>query len=101
MQQKVTISLGVENLLKKGAVQQVCPQKDQFLSNIFIVKKKHGGNRPVIILKELNKYNLSYISKWRVYSRRRLSHKKKRVHMQTRPQGHIFMCTTFSDRERK
>ena len=33
-----------------------CPQKDQFLSNIFIVKKKDGGNRPVINLNKLNQY---------------------------------------------
>ena len=56
MQEKETISLEVENPLKKGAVEQVCPQKDQFLSNIFIVKKNDGGNRPVINLKELNQY---------------------------------------------
>ena len=56
MQEKETMSLEVENLLKKGAVEQVCPRKDQFLSNIFIVKKKDGDNRPVINLKDLNHY---------------------------------------------
>ena len=35
MQEKETISLEVEHLLKKGAVKKVCPQKDKFLSNIF------------------------------------------------------------------
>ena len=40
MQEKETVSFEVENLLKKGAVEQVCPQKDQFLSNVFIMKKK-------------------------------------------------------------
>ena len=56
MQEKETISLEVEHLLKKGAVKKVCPQKDKFLSNIFIVKKKDGGKRPVINLKELKQY---------------------------------------------
>ena len=56
MQEKETISLEVENLLKKGAVEQVRSQKDQFLSNIFIVKKKDGGSRSVISLNELNQY---------------------------------------------
>ena len=56
MQEKTTFSLEVENLLKKGVVEQVCPQKQQFLSNIFIVKKKDRGNIPVINLKELNQY---------------------------------------------
>ena len=58
MQEKETISLEVENLLKKGAAEQVWPQKDQFLSYIFIVKKKDEGNRPVISLKDLNQYIL-------------------------------------------
>ena len=43
-----TISLEMKNLLKKAAEKQICPYEDQFLSNIFIVKKKDGGNRPVI-----------------------------------------------------
>ena len=41
-QEKETIPLEVENLLK-GAVEQVCPEKDQFLSNIFILKNKVGA----------------------------------------------------------
>ena len=76
MQENETISLEVENLLKKGAVEQVCPQKDQFLSNIFIVKKKDGGNRPVINLKELNQYISFLHFNWRVYSCWRLFCKK-------------------------
>ena len=56
MQEKATISFEKENFLKKGAVDQVYSQKDQFRSNIFIVKKKGGGNRPVINLKKLNQY---------------------------------------------
>ena len=52
MQEKETISLEVENLLNKVAVEQVC----LLLSNIIIVKKKDGGNRPVINLKVSNRY---------------------------------------------
>ena len=64
MQEKETISLEVENLLKKGVVEQVCPQKDQFL-------------------------------------RTENSLVKKRVHVQTRPQGRIFICPTFSGRPKE
>ena len=56
VQEKETISLEVENLLKKGAVEQVRPQKDQFLSDVFIVKKKDGDSKSVNNLKELNQY---------------------------------------------
>ena len=39
MQEKETISLEVENLLKKGAVEQFSPQKDQLLvSEQYIIK---------------------------------------------------------------
>ena len=51
MQEKTTIPLEVENL-SKGAVEQVCPNKDQFLRNLVILKKKDGGNRPMINFKE-------------------------------------------------
>ena len=55
MQEKETISLDVESL-EEGCCGTSCPQMDQFLSNIFIVKMKDGGNRPVINLKESNQY---------------------------------------------
>lgn len=48
-----------ENLLKKVAVETVCvesQQEKQFVSNIFLVKKKDGGNRSVINLKKSNEF---------------------------------------------
>ena len=46
----------IQSMLEKGAVQIVHPVEKQFLSNIFLVGKKEGGNRPVINLKELNNH---------------------------------------------
>ena len=47
-------------MLQKGAVIPVKHQEGEFLSNIFLVPKKEGlkvvGQRPVINLKELNKF---------------------------------------------
>ena len=96
MQEMDTISLKVDNLLKKGAVEHVCPQKDQFLTNILIVKKKDGGNRPVINLKELNKYIPFLHFKMESLQSLKTLFQKKRVHVQTRPHGRTFMCPTFS-----
>ena len=42
----------------EGAISQVFHQKEDFLSHIFLVGKKDGGNKPVINLKNLN--NFSY-----------------------------------------
>ena len=43
-------------MLQKGAIIEVLPCKDQFLSPVFLVPKKDRGNRPVINLKKLNQY---------------------------------------------
>ena len=37
-------------MLKEGAIRKVQPSKEEFLSNVFLVKKKHGCQRPVINL---------------------------------------------------
>ena len=85
MQKKETMLLEVGNILKKSAVEQVCPQKDQFLRNIFTMKKKDGGDRPVINLKELNQYIPFLHFKMESLQSLKTLLQKKRVHVQTRP----------------
>ena len=46
-------------MLQKGAIQQVSHTQGEFLSNLFLVGKKEGGNWPIINLKKLNK-NVPY-----------------------------------------
>ena len=38
-----------KEMLLKGAIQPVSPFKNQYLSNLFLVSKRDGGNRPIII----------------------------------------------------
>ena len=40
--------------LKKGAIRKISNIQREFLCNIFIVRKKDGGNQPVMNLKSLN-----------------------------------------------
>ena len=101
MQEKEAMLLEVGNILKKSAVEQVCPQKDQFLSNTFTVKKKDGGNRPVINLKELNQYIPFLHFKMESLQSLKTLLQKKRIHVQTRPQGRIFISPTFSGRPKE
>lgn len=48
------VSLEVQKLLDKGAINRAVPRVDQFISNIFLVPKKDGSKRPVINLRQLN-----------------------------------------------
>ena len=58
--QQVLIEQEVQKLKDKGAVAQLrrVPQ-DSFVSTLFLVPKKDGGQRPVINLKCLNSFVLS------------------------------------------
>ena len=48
----------VLKMLEKGVIQKVVLTLGQFLSNLFLVEKKNGGNGPAINLKNLNKFIL-------------------------------------------
>ena len=46
----------IQSLLVKGTVCAVSPCQNQFVSNVFLVRKKSGGMRPIINLKRLNRF---------------------------------------------
>ena len=50
------VDLEVEKLLRKGAIEEVEPCENQFLSNIFMIPKKGGERRPVVDMKDLNNF---------------------------------------------
>ena len=50
------ILVEIENMLKKGAIQQTEHQAGEFISNISLVGKRDGGNRPVVNLRYLNQF---------------------------------------------
>ena len=50
------VTLEVMELLSKGAIVETQLTPDSFVSQIFLVEKKGGGQRPVINLKALNQF---------------------------------------------
>ena len=54
--EQVATDQEISEMLQKGAIQVVSPMNGEFLSSVFLVKKKDGENRHVINLKELNSH---------------------------------------------
>ena len=54
VEQSLLIEEEIKKLLGKGAIMEVCNPRGGFYSNMFLVPKKDGGQRPVINLKALN-----------------------------------------------
>ena len=54
-QQKL-VDLEVKAMLEKGSISKVCHSKGEFLSSLFLISKKGNANRPVINLKDLNRF---------------------------------------------
>ena len=52
----ILIDQAVQMMITKEAVKQVSACPDQFLSPVFLVPKRDGGQRPVINLKRLSQY---------------------------------------------
>ena len=50
------IQVEIENMLKKEAIQQTEHQAGEFLSSIFLVGKRDGGNWPVVNLRYLKQF---------------------------------------------
>ena len=50
------IDIEIAALRKKGALSVAKPVSDQFVSNLFLVRKRDGSSRPVINLKDLNAF---------------------------------------------
>ena len=46
----------VKEMLLKGAIQKVTQCKNHYISNLFLISKNDGRNRPVINLKHLNNF---------------------------------------------
>ena len=55
-EEKILVDKEIIEMLKKGAIEEVSPIPDQYLSTIFLVSKKDSGHRPVLNLKNLNKH---------------------------------------------
>ena len=55
-QEEQAMDKEIESMLAKGAIREAIPKGDQFLSNVFVTPKGEGQFRPIINLKQLNRY---------------------------------------------
>lgn len=55
IKEKQEMPSAISNLIDLGAVTKCNPQRDQFVSNIFLAPKSNGGHRFILNLKQLNK----------------------------------------------
>ena len=56
LEQQKLVDLEVKAMLEKDSISKVCHSKGEFLSSLFLISKKGGGNRPVINLKDMNRF---------------------------------------------
>ena len=55
-EQQKQVDLEVKTMLEKGSISKICHSNAEFLSRLFLISKKGGENRPVINLKDLNRF---------------------------------------------
>ena len=55
-EQQKQVDLEGKAMLEKGPISKVCHSKGEFSSSLFLTSKKGGGNRPVINLKDVNRF---------------------------------------------
>ena len=55
-EQQKLVNLEVKAMLEKSSISKVGHSKGEFLSSLFLISKKGGGNQPVINLKDLNRF---------------------------------------------
>ena len=58
-EQQKQVDLEVKAMLEKGSISKVCHSKVEFLSSLFLISNENDWNRPVINLKDLDRF-ISY-----------------------------------------
>ena len=88
------IDTEIQSLIQKGALKQVQPEAEQFLSNLFLVPKRDGTSRPVINLKGLNGFlQYTHFKMEGIHLLRDLVQPGDWLTGQSRPEGCLF-CST-------
>ena len=58
--ERLAISVEIQSVLSKGAVEEAIPQMDQFTSRLLVIPKKYRSLWPVINLRPLNRFMEDY-----------------------------------------
>ena len=83
-------------MLGKGSISKVCHSKEEFLSSLFLISKRRGGNQPVINLKDQNQFIPNKHFKMDVLHCLKYILQKRGLHVQNRPEGCILQTFTVT-----
>ena len=76
-------------MLEKGSISKVCHLKQEFLSSLFLISKKGGGNRPVISEGSELVQSLQTLQDGK-FALSEICVAKRGLHVQHRPEGCIL-----------
>ena len=94
-QESLLVTREVKSMLENGAIQNPFVKKGQFLSNLFLLGKTYGGNRPVINVQIL-KACIPYLH-FKIEGLHLLNNMlKEKDYIRKRPEGCLLLCSTAS-----
>ena len=79
-------------MLENGSISKVCHSKEEYLSSLFLISRKVRGNRPIINVKDLNRFILYKNLRMEGLHCLKYLFAEWGLHVQSRPERCILQC---------